>query len=33
MKYFAACTTLEELQKQYPGIPAEKDIEKKYWEK
>lgn len=21
------------LQKQYPGIPAEKDIEKKYWEK
>lgn len=21
------------LQKQFPGIPAEKDIEKKYWEK
>lgn len=28
-----AFTRFEALQKQFPGIPAEKDIEKKYWEK
>lgn len=28
-----AFTRFEALQKQFPGIPTEKDIEKKYWEK
>ena len=33
MKYFENIHTLDELKKQYPGITAEKDIEKKSWER
>lgn len=33
MSYFAHISTLDELLKQYPGIEATRDIERKSWER